>query len=845
MPVRKPKPSSAEPTSVLESPHTGEPKDWPLCWFRRRNWLPFPFQLQTRDAYLAGQSGLIHASTGSGKTLAAWLGPVAEWCQEFPDSVGRKVKRKQAAPLRLLWITPLRALAGDTVLTLKGLADELALPWSVEGRTGDTASSIKSRQSGQLPTVLVTTPESLCLLLTREDAAERFAHLQAVVVDEWHELLSGKRGVQVELALARLRSWRPQLRTWGLSATLGNLAEALAVLVGPKPAQPPALIRGLVPKQTTIETVIPERIERFPWAGHLGLQLLPQVLETVESGRTALVFTNTRSQTEQWYQAILAERPDWAGVIALHHGSLDRKVREFVENGLKDGSIHCVVCTSSLDLGVDFTPVDQVVQVGSPKGVARLLQRAGRSGHQPGAESRVTCVPTNALELVEISAAREAATRNRIEGRQPLSKPLDVLVQHMITVAMGGGFRPDHLFEEVRQTHAYADLSETEWEWALDFAYRGGYSLRAYPEYQRLRIDPDGYFRVASPAIARRHRMAIGTIVGEALVKVQYQRGGVLGTVEESFIGKLKPGDHFRFAGKLLKLIRVHNMTAQVKKATSELGVVPRWMGSRMPLSSELAEAVRERLNLARQGRYPDREMTAVKPILDLQKDWSTLPATGELLVEAVETREGFHLFFYPFEGRLVHEGLAALTAYRLSLIQSATFSLAVNDYGFELLSPDPVELDPDWQEQLFSTEHLAEDALASMNAGEMARRAFREIARVAGLVFPGYPGQGKTAKQLQASSNLFYQVFAEHDPGNLLLAQAQREVLERQLEVSRLRQALERLSTARVVFTTPPHPTPLAFPLLVDRLRQTLSSEKLADRVRKMQWELEHAAGP
>jgi len=808
------------------------------AWYRKQKWREFPFQREARNAYLEGRDGLVHSATGTGKTLAVWLGPLQEWLNENPVWTA-----KTSVPLRVLWITPLRALAQDTAAALAAPVAGLGLPWTVETRTGDTSSARKARQTKRLPTALVTTPESLTLLLTHPETRERFADLRCVVVDEWHELLAGKRGVQVELALARLRTWNPKLRTWGLSATLGNLDLALNVLTGTIRNRPePASIRGLVSKRTIIDTVLPPIVERFPWAGHLGLSLLPQVIQIVEQGRSALVFTNTRSQTEQWYQALLKAKPDWAGRIALHHGSLDRKVRDFVENGLRSGLLRCVVCTSSLDLGVDFSPVDRVLQIGSPKGVARLLQRAGRSGHRPGCESRVTCVPTNALELVEIAAARDAAAAGRIEGRTPIRKPLDVLAQHLVTVALGGGFQSEELLAEVRQTHAYSDLSEVEWQWVIDFVVRGGDTLGAYPEYRRVEIDADGSLQVKSPLIARRHRMAIGTIVGEASVRVQYLRGGRLGTVEETFIDRLKPGDVFQFAGKLLKLVRVHDMTAWVRKAARAAGVVPRWMGGRMPLSNELAAAVRTKLEEASRGEFRGAEMKAVRPILELQAKRSAIPAATDLLVERLRSREGHHLFVYPFEGRFVHEGLAALMAYRLSKRKPITFSIAVNDYGFELLSREEPPFDGIAAEASFTTEGLADDLLASLNAAEMAKRSFREIARVAGLVHPGYPGQGKTAKQLQASSNLFYQVFAEYDPGNLLLHQARREVLEKQLEESRLRAALERLGRSRLLVEEPAKPTPLAFPLLVDRMRASLSSEKLADRVRKMQMELESA---
>ncbi len=814
-------------------------------WFRSRGWTPFPFQQEAWAAYLAGRDGLIHASTGTGKTYAAWFGPLLEWLDDNPAW-----KPKPAPPLRVLWITPLRALAADTVTALETAVAGLGLPWTVQTRTSDTSAAVRNRQRATLPTALVTTPESLTLMLTHPDARERLADVRCVVCDEWHELLAGKRGVQAELALARLRRLNPKLRTWGLSATLGNLDLAMRVLVGiqrPPVATgglAPALIRGLVPKQTLIDSILPPTVERFPWAGHLGLVLLPQVLAAIDEGRSALVFTNTRNQTEVWYQAILKAKPELAGVIALHHGSLDRKVREFVEEGLRTGTLRCVVCTSSLDLGVDFSPVDRVIQVGSPKGVARLLQRAGRSGHQPGRPSRVTCVPTNALELVEIAAARDAAAAGRIEGRTPVRWPLDVLAQHLVTLACGEGFDAVDTLAEVRSTHAFADLSDDDWLWTLDFVVRGGESLRAYPDYHRVVLCEDGKFRVANPLVAKRHRLSVGTIVGEAQVRVRFVRGGSLGQVEESFIGRLNPGDVFQFAGKLLQLVRVHDLTAFVKKATKPKGVVPRWGGSRSPLSSELSRAVRDKLTEAARGEFRGPEMEAVRPILELQARWSHLPTADEFLVERLRTREGFHLFLYPFEGRFVHEGLAGLLAYRLGRLAPTSFSIALNDYGFELLSPTEPAWPADRITQLLTPDDLAGDILRSLNAGELSKRAFREVARVAGLVHPGMPGRGKTARQLQASSNLFYGVFREYDPGNLLLAQADREVLERQLEASRLRAALDRLAAARLVVTEPHKPTPLAFPLLVDRLRQSLSTEKLADRVRRMQLELEREAG-
>lgn len=806
------------------------------AWFSQRGWAPFPFQREVWQAYLAGQSGVVHAATGTGKTLAVWGGPVIEWVDHPPQN------RRVAPPLTVLWITPLRALAADTEDTLREAADEMQLPWRIERRTGDTTATTRKRQRSGLPTALITTPESLSLLLSYPDAPEQFAALRLIVVDEWHELLGSKRGVQLELALARLRKLAPSSRRWALSATLGNLPEACAVFAAPQGADSLCVVAGRSSKQVRIESLIPEVIERFPWAGHLGIKQASQAVERIAAAKSALVFTNTRSQTELWYRAILEQRPDWAGQIAVHHGSLDRKLRSWVETALREHKLRCVVCTSSLDLGVDFTAVDHVIQVGSPKGIARLLQRAGRSGHQPGQPSQLTFVPTHVLELIELAAARDGVAQGRLEGRAPLNKPLDVLAQHLVTMSLAGGFREQEMLAEVRDTFAYRNLSDAEWRWALEFVLHGGASLHAYPEYRRL-VEQEGLYRPASDKLARLHRMSIGTITSDAAMTVKYLKGPRLGEVEESFVARLNPGDRFLLAGKLLELVRIRDNTAWVRRATGGPTSIPRWLGGRLPLSTELAAGVRTKLAEARAGFYSGPEMEAVRSLLELQQAWSALPNESDLLIERLTDREGRHLFFYPFEGRAVHEGLAALLALRMSRILPITFTMAVNDYGLVLVSTEMAPLDAALAEGLLSPDHLAEDIRAGLNASEMARRQFRDIARIAGLLPAGYPGQPRSTRQLQASSNLFFEVFQEHDPENLLLEQARREVLEQQLEHHRLRAALLRLSGSNLVIKDVERATPLAFPLYVERTRDRVSSERLADRVRKLQAQLERAA--
>ena len=803
-------------------------------WFAARGWEPFAFQLEVWDAVARGESGLLHATTGAGKTFAVWFAALDRALRD-----PRWAASGQAG-LAVLWLTPMRALASDTQRALAEPLDELGLRWQVGLRTGDTSSAQRQRQARRLPSALVTTPESLSLMLARADCPRELGGVRLVVVDEWHELMGSKRGVQVQLALARLRRFNPQLVVWGLSATLGNLEEATQVLLSRSGGR---LVQGRVPKALVVDTLMPSSTERFPWGGHLGMRMLEPVVREIDASRNALVFTNTRSQAELWYQALLQARPDWAGIIALHHGSLDAKVRQWVELQLKAGRLKAVVCTSSLDLGVDFSPVERVLQVGSAKGVARLLQRAGRSGHAPGRASRVTLVPTNALELVEAAAAQDAIAARRVEPRAAPVKPMDVLVQHLVTVALGTGFTPAELLREVRDCHAYRELGDDEFGWALDFVTRGGNSLHAYPEYRRVVADEAGVLRVPDRAIAMRHRMSIGTIVSDASMQVRFMTGRRLGTIEESFVSRLRRGDRFLFAGRALELVRVHEMTAWVRSASGDRGAVPRWAGGRMPLSSEMADAVLERLARAARDDFDGPEMTMVRPLLQLQARWSALPGPALLLAEQLRSREGHHLFLYPFAGRQVHVGLASLLAWRVSRDAPATFSIAVNDYGLELLSAEPVDWSALREGRLLAEDDLLEDTLASLNSGELAQRRFREIARVAGLVFQGFPGAPKSTRQLQASSSLFYEVFRKHDAGNLLLTQSQREVLEQELEIGRLREALQRLAARELRGVALERPTPFAFPLMVERLREKLSTEKLSERIARMLRELERAA--
>jgi ATP-dependent Lhr-like helicase len=799
-------------------------------WFESRGRRPFEFQEALWQAYWNGESGLLNAGTGMGKTMAAWLGPVLESERDV-----------SCRGIRVLWITPLRALARDLEIALREPLEFFDCSWRVEQRTGDTSSTRRAQQKKNPPQALITTPESLSLMLSHEDLLPALRNLDALIVDEWHEFLGGKRGVQLELVAARLRTLSPRMRVWGLSATLPDLPGAMQALLGP--GRLGRLIQAPATKHYEIDSVMPDSIARFPWSGHLGLRLLPQVLSLIEQGQTTLVFTNTRSQAELWYQAIISARLDWLTTTAIHHGSIDAAIRRRVEDALKAGSLHCVICTSSLDLGVDFPPVDQVLQIGSPKGVTRLLQRAGRSGHQPGETSRVTLVPTNALELLECAASRDALNRRELEPRHGMRLALDVLAQHLVTLAVGGGFDAAQALLEVRGTHAFAELTDLQWSWVIDFITRGGAALQGYPQFRRVSV-VDSRYVVSSADLVRRHRQAIGTITSSASVAVAWLKGGTLGFVEESFVGRLKPGENFIFGGRTLRLVRIRDSVAYVRLAQAKSRYVPRWQGARMPLSEMLGQGLLDLLGGYVEGRATSPELTLLRPLLDLQSTWSAIPTRDTLLIEALSSREGFHLFVYPFAGRLLNEGVASVMSLRAAREMPRTFSITTNEYGFELLCEEEFEATEAKVRRWLSPDDLLPDLLASVNVSDLARRQFRDIARIAGLVDPGTPRRGKTSRQLQVSSGLMFDVLERHDADNLLLEQARREVLDAQLDHTAVRGVLQRMTQRHWTIARPERLTPLAFPLWADRLQtQTLSTESWQARVEREARRLEKLA--
>ncbi|MDX2098998.1 MAG: ligase-associated DNA damage response DEXH box helicase, partial [Leptolyngbyaceae cyanobacterium bins.59] len=788
-------------------------------------WEPLPFQRETWEAYLAGHSGLIQVPTGSGKTYGAVMGPIAE------------MLATPSKGLQLLYITPLRALSRDIEQSIRRPIAEMGWSLRVESRTGDTSASRKAQQLKNMPEILITTPESLALMLSYKEGKDRFQALRCVILDEWHELLSSKRGTQTELCLAHLRGLQPNVRTWAISATLGNVAEAAQVAVGR--GATPIVVRSNLQRRTVIHSILPDSVDTFPWVGHLGLRMFEDLVAALDIEISTLIFTNTRSQAEKWYQALTFALPDQADRIALHHSSIHLKEREAIEAGLKAGEIRWVVCTSSLDLGVDFQPVERVVQIGSAKNLARLLQRAGRSAHVPQGTSEILFLPTNALELLEISAFRRGLEAGDVEPRHPLSKPYDVLVQHLVTLACGDGFEAEKAFLEIRSTIAYSQLTEAEFTWVLDFLTTGGKCLNAYPRYRKLILEK-GHYTVADAQIARLHRMGIGTITSNQTVWMRYTNQREIGSVEESFVSKLKKGDVFFFAGKQLEFFMMKDMVVYVKGTTKRSTVTPIWGGGTLAISDSLSTHLRHEIAIARTPEALNRELTCLQPILATQARISHLPASHELLMECCKTRDGQHLYVFPFAGRFVHEGLGCLWSYRFARQQPATFTISVNDYGFEILAPKDYPFQKLFSTDFLSREDMETDLKASLNISELTGRKFRGISQVAGLVFKGYPSSQKTTSQLQISASLIYDVFTKYEPENLLLQQAEQEVLSDQLEAHRLDRTLDQMREMAIIWKTTRRPSPFAFPLLVERLSSRLSNESLLDRITRMkqQWE-------
>jgi ATP-dependent Lhr-like helicase len=792
-------------------------------WMAEKGISPFKFQIDTWKKFGNGYSGMVVAPTGFGKTYSVFLALIS-------DFLNHPEKYKNG--LKMIWITPLRSLSKDIAKAMQEAIDEIGLDWSVGVRNGDTDPKVRQQQVKNMPEILVATPESLHLLLGQKNHPRFFQNLQSIVIDEWHELLGSKRGVIVELGVSQLRKYVSKLKIWGITATIGNLDEAMEVLIPYHIKK--TKITAKQHKKIDIIPVFPDEVEILPWAGHLGHKLADKVVPIILNSKSTIVFTNTRSQSEMWYQLLLEAYPDFAGQIAIHHSSIDAHLRIWIEENLSNGKLKAVVSTSSLDLGIDFKPVDTVIQIGSAKGVARFLQRAGRSGHSPFETSKIYCVPTHSLELIEVAALKEAVRQNVIEPREPQVLCFDVLVQFLMTLAIGDGFYPEETHERIKQIYTFQEITDEEWKNILDFLTIGGSALKSYEEYHKVVVMEDGLFKVTSRKIAMLHRMNMGAIVSDAMLKVKFISGGYIGMVEEYFISKLKKEEKFILAGRVLEVAMVKDMTVYVRLSKGK-ALAPSYLGGRLPLSSNLGRFLREKLSGALNPKASEKELKFLHPLLINQEERSHIPKEDEFLVELIKNREGYHLFMYPFEGRLVHEVMAALIAYRISKLAPISFSMAMNDYGFELFSDKEIPLKEENLSKILTRENLMIDVISSINSAEMARRKFRDIAVISGMVIQNFPGQQRSNKALQSSAGLIFKVLEDYDPNHFLVRQAYTEVFNMQLQEQRLVEAFKRIEKSKIILKFANTFTPLSFPIKVDSLRQTLSSEGLDARIKKL----------
>ncbi|WP_251040451.1 MULTISPECIES: ligase-associated DNA damage response DEXH box helicase [Chryseobacterium] len=792
-------------------------------WMAEKGNSPFKFQTDTWWKFGNGYSGMVIAPTGFGKTYSVFLALIT-------DFLNHPEKYKKG--LKMIWITPLRSLSKDIAKAMEEAINEIGLDWTVGVRNGDTDPKTRQQQVRNMPDILVVTPESLHLLLGQKDHLKFFKNLHCIAVDEWHELLGSKRGVMVELGISQVRKYVPLLKIWGITATIGNLDEALEVLI-PYDIKK-TKITAKQQKKIDIIPVFPDEVEILPWAGHLGAKLADKIVPIILESKSTIVFTNTRSQSEMWYQLLLNAYPDFAGQIAIHHSSIDAHLRIWIEDNLSSGKLKAVVSTSSLDLGIDFKPVDTVIQIGSAKGVARFLQRAGRSGHSPFETSKIYCVPTHSLELIEVAALKEAVKQKVIEPREPQVLCFDVLVQFLMTLAVGDGFFPDETYERIKKVYTFQEMTPEEWKEIIDFLTIGGSALKSYEEFHKVVIMDDGLFKVTSRKIAMLHRMNMGAIVSDAMLKVKFISGGYIGMIEEYFISKLKKEEKFILAGRVLEVAMVKDMTVYVRLSKGK-ALVPSYLGGRLPLSSNLSTFLREKLSGALNPASSEKELKFLHPLLVSQEKTSHIPKEDEFLVELIKNKEGFHLFMYPFEGRLVHEVMAALIAFRISKLAPISFSMAMNDYGFELFSDKEIPLNEGNLEKILTRDNLMVDVISSINSAEMARRKFRDIAVISGMVIQNFPGQQRSNKALQSSAGLIFKVLEDYDPNHFLVRQSYTEVFNMQLQEQRLVEAFKRIEKSKIILKYSNTFTPLSFPIKVDSLRQTLSSEGLDARIQKL----------
>jgi len=814
--------SLAEQTSILPAVF--------MRWFAARGWTPRAHQLALVEHAAKGESVLLVAPTGGGKTLAGFLPTLIELAAPAPPRL-----RRASRTLHTLYISPLKALAVDVARNLEAPVAEMGLDIRAETRTGDTPPSRRQRQRYSPPDILLTTPEQLALLLSHRDAPRMFEHLKTVVLDELHAIHNSKRGDLLALDLARLSKLAPGQRRVGLSATVADAAPLQRYLV----PQPPdkearsALVRGAPGAIPEISILASE--EYVPWAGHLARHAMGDVMAAIESAKTALIFVNTRSQAERTFQDLWRINEDNLA-IALHHGSLAPGQRRKVEAAMASGRLRAVVCTSTLDLGIDWGAVDKVICIGAPKGAARLVQRIGRANHRLDEPSRALLVPANRFEVLECEAAREAVMAGELDGERLREGGLDVLAQHVLGMACSAPFDADALYAEVISASPYRALSRADFDRVVDFVATGGYALKRYDRYAKLRRTPEGLWRLAHPLLAQRYRLNAGTIVEEPMIDIRLQSRGrptgaggrTLGQLEEYFVEQLSPGDTFVFAGEVLAFEGIREDAAFVSRTHDSEAQVPSYMGGKFPLSTFLAQRVREMVSKPETWNLlPD----PVHEWLRIQEWRSVLPQPGQLLVETFPRGNRFYLVCYPFEGRLAHQTLGMLLTRRLERLHLKPTGFSANEYALAVWGMrDMAGLD---FARLFDQDMLGDDLDAWLAESNLYKRTFRNCAMIAGLIERRSPGKEKTGRQVTFSTDLIYDVLREHEPDHILLRATYQDAATGLLDVARLSDMLKRVH-GRIVKRALDRVSPLAVPALLEIGREMIAGEAREDILRE-----------
>jgi ATP-dependent Lhr-like helicase len=802
-------------------------------WFAARGWRPHPHQLALLEAAESGRNTLLIAPTGGGKTLAGFL-------PSLVDLAARPLPANTGPRIHTLYVSPLKALATDIARNLAAPVEEMALPIRLETRTGDTPPSRRARQRERPPDILLTTPEQIALMLSHPSAPELFGSLKYVILDELHALASSKRGDLLSLDLARLRALSPGLTAIGLSATVARPSELAAFLAAHADRATAKLSYVVVASGGVQPNIAILRSDAdLPWAGHSARYALPEIYEAIKAHRLSLIFVNTRSQAEMLFHELWRHNEDNLP-IALHHGSLDVAQRRKVEAAMVAGKLRAVVCTSTLDLGIDWGDVDLVINVGAPKGASRLAQRIGRANHRLDEPSKALLVPANRFEVVECQAALEAAA----EGAQdtPPARPgaLDVLAQHILGVACGAPFHPDALYAEITSAAPYHDLPRETFDKVLQFVATGGYALANYDRYAKLKLTPDGLYRVAHPRIAQQYRLNVGTIVEAPMLRVRLARraggalnarsalaaGRVLGEVEEWFIEQLVPGDTFVFAGEVLRFEGLRENDAIVTRAHARDPKIPSYDGGKFPLSTYLADRVRKLLaDPAHWRLLPDQ----VSDWLRYQAEYSVVPGPDEILVETFPRGNRHYLVCYPFEGRLAHQSLGMLLTRRLERARGAPLGFVANEYALAIWGLHDLgamvrsgRLD---LTKLFDEDMLGDDLDAWLAESNLMKRSFRVCAIISGLIERRHPGQEKTGRQMTVSSDLIYDVLRQHEPDHILLKAAFADAATGMLDVARLGDFLKRVQ-GRIRHIDLGRVSPLAVPVMLEIGRESVPGD-------------------